>query len=496
MVKTRRSPRCTVFATVFATALAGAWLLSAAAAHALDFYVDAAAGDDTRGPLEALSPATPWRTIDHALRQVQPGHTIRVRPGTYPESVGTACDAVSLVADEGLGSVFLEPPAGAVGVDVRHRDVVVDGIAVRGGATGLRAELADGLRVLRSAFVAQSGTGVRVVGSASVQIDSVVVASSGKAGIELERSAPSLVRNNLVYDTGTWGIVVEGEAAGAQLDTTLAFNTVAYNGGASGGGIFLREVAVDVRDNVLAFNEPIGLRVGAGAVPHVRHNLIFGSGQLVFPEGSALGPGNVVADPLFTQPAGADGVLGGPDGFLDDDFSLQQLAAGDAAQSPAVDAGSVAAAEDIGGSTRRDAELDAGVADLGFHRGARLADAIPDALPVPAPAPGSGATYWVDCAAGDDTRSKAEAVSPATPWRTIGRAARMLAYGEVAMVKPGACAEEIETRTAGVTFAAATPGSVVVEPPAGKNGFNVQHDDVTIDGFVVRSPHQGVLGAK
>ncbi len=199
MYRTHRFAR----STVFAAALAGAWLLCAAAAHALDFYVDAANGNDARGPLEAQSPATPWRTIDHALRHVGPGNTIRVRPGVYPESAGSAYDAVSLVADEGLGSVFLEPPAGASGIDVRHRDFVVDGIVVRGGATGLRAELADGLRVLRSAFVAQSGTGVRVVQSASVQIDSVVVASAGKVGIELERSAPSLVRNSLVYDTGT-----------------------------------------------------------------------------------------------------------------------------------------------------------------------------------------------------------------------------------------------------------------------------------------------------
>jgi hypothetical protein len=75
-------------------------------------------------------------------------------------------------------------------------------------------------------------------------------------------------------------------------------------------------------------------------------------------------------------------------------------------------------------------------------------------------------------------------------------AASALAAGEVALVHPGVCPEGVETRAASVRFVAAEPGTTVVQPPAGIAGFNVQHDGVLVDGYVVRSSHQGVLAAK
>src|SRR5690606_28497248 len=87
-------------------------LLSPQLACALDFYVDAVVGNDLRSPVEAQSPATPWRTISHALQNVLPGNTIRVLPGTYVESAETGHPNVALIADGAPGTVIIQPPAG------------------------------------------------------------------------------------------------------------------------------------------------------------------------------------------------------------------------------------------------------------------------------------------------------------------------------------------------------------------------------------------------
>lgn len=53
-------------------------------ASALEFFVDGDTGDDLRSTVAAQSSATPWKTIDHALRMVLPGNTITVLPAAVP----------------------------------------------------------------------------------------------------------------------------------------------------------------------------------------------------------------------------------------------------------------------------------------------------------------------------------------------------------------------------------------------------------------------------
>jgi hypothetical protein len=69
----------------------------------------------------------------------------------------------------------------------------------------------------------------------------------------------------------------------------------------------------------------------------------------------------VVLAPVFSDPAGADGILGG-DGFVDDEFLVEP-------GSPIVDAGDGTAAAWAleRGTVRVDRSLDAGAVDLGYH---------------------------------------------------------------------------------------------------------------------------------
>jgi parallel beta-helix repeat protein len=65
----------------------------------------------------------------------------------------------------------------------------------------------------------------------------------------------------------------------------------------------------------------------------------------------------------------------------------------------------------------------------------------------------SAATYYVDATHGDDVRSAAQAQSLATPWRTIQKAASMMAAGDTALIRAGTYRETV-TPQSGQTFQA------------------------------------------
>ncbi|MBY0274768.1 right-handed parallel beta-helix repeat-containing protein, partial [Candidatus Binatia bacterium] len=317
---------------------------STSPAAALEFHVDQAIGNDARSAVQAQSPTTPWRTIAKALATVGTGNTIRVHSGTYAETLSSRVAGVTLLADGPERSVVVAPPAGASALDVKHHDVVVDGLVLRGGVHGIRAEGADGLVVRGCSAVAQSANGFTVIATQGVTLDGVVAVSSGSRGILLERTSRAYVRNALVYDAGEWGIGLENVPASGALppvstDNVIAFCTVAFSGGGRGGAIRVRNAIAEIRDSVLADNQPYGIRLDTiGSSLH--HDLISGSDHPLSPGDYPVGAGMLAGDPLFVAPAGPDGARGGVDGFADDDFSLAQIAAGDGAQSPAVDAGS------------------------------------------------------------------------------------------------------------------------------------------------------------
>ena len=236
-------------------------------------------------------------------------------------------------------------------------------------------------------------------------------------GIYVEDSSQLYVRNNFVLGSGEWGIQFDnGNLPVAPTDNVVAFNTVRGSGTLSpAGALFLTSTVAEVRDNVLAGNQTravkldtAGTRLHLGAAvvaarrvhvvrrragghrgdaarggragvesevrdnvivsnaatglrldaagSFVKNNLLFGSATPLSPADYPLGGGMLAVDPLLVDPDGADGVLGGISGWADDLFALAHVAAGQGADSPAVNAGSGnASALDIGGSTRSDA---------------------------------------------------------------------------------------------------------------------------------------------
>lgn len=136
------------------------------------------------------------------------------------------------------------------------------------------------------------------------------------------------------------------------------------------------------------------------------------------------------------------------------------------------------------------------------------------ALVLPATAM-AGPTYYVDAANGDDAYSDLAAQNPATPWKTIKKAVDtggLLGVsrkgvpldGYTVVVQPGVYNESVESKRDGlpgnpVILRAASPGTVTIRPPAGRNGFFVSHHHHVVEGFIVTGatiglkmgPHDG-----
>jgi len=467
-------------------------LIGPRSALALDFHVDAKTGDDTRSAIAAQSAATPWATIGRALRAVTSGHRIVVHPGTYPEAVETRAANVSLVSATEHAAV-ISPPAGLTGITVQHDGVTVDGFVVRSTLQGvlvakpssatIRDVVIANLVVEPPASGAMATNGIHARDAENVLVESCLVRDATQQGILLKRVGGGYVRNNVVYgQDNDWAISIDGDSPNRHAPTRnnlIAFNTVWRNA----RGIRMRNASGEIRDNVLLQNEMVGVKYDQpDALLAVHHNAVSGSAlPFDLPSGVRQHPTNLEVDPGLVAPE-----LG--------NFALRQLS-GEGAPSPLLNLGSGSTtALDIGGSTASDGRLDEGIADPGFHAGAPPSRGRPPV--VPPRDPELGAVHHVDCALGDDTRSRLQARNPSTPWRSLQRAASQVVATQIVVVRPGICPEGLETRTAGVTFRAETAGTVVLEPMASVLGVNVQHDDVVVEGFVVRTSGPGVLAAK
>ncbi len=154
----------------------------------------------------------------------------------------------------------------------------------------------------------------------SVVRDNIIV-DNREAGILLRAAPNATVTNNLVHANGRAGIVA-GLGSGPNDVTEISRNTFFANGR---GGLVLGEAGATstgtvVKNNIIDHNAGAGLTVVENAAVSltVEHNInTDGYSEDVLP-----GETDLDLDPLFVDPDGADGILGGA-GWADDDFHLQ-----------------------------------------------------------------------------------------------------------------------------------------------------------------------------
>jgi parallel beta-helix repeat protein len=300
---------------------------------------------------DGRTPSSALASIRSAGLQAVAGATVVVGPGTYREGdirIRNWSGRVNFVADP-TGHLTGDLP-GPVRVDASGFDtgfvllnggpVTVRGFLVSGATTaGIQVRAgADDALVTDNVVFSNQRRGIEVFGANRVTIRNNLVYSNGTGGIQLQASDGSRVVNNTVVANGANGVLV-GVDSNPAPDTLLERNIVAQN----------QQVQVQVHSNSRS-----------GYVS--RYNVIFGSTP--FAGSTPRGDTDLVTDPLFVDPAGVDGILGG-DGFADDNFRLRQ--GRDSAWSPAVDLDPTAVHALAAGTTSENNVPDLGPADAGFH---------------------------------------------------------------------------------------------------------------------------------
>jgi hypothetical protein len=334
------------------------------------------------------SPADAFQTITQAASAVAPGDTVYVGAGTYGESVvlatsGTSADPILFRADtEGeftgdAGDVVVDGLGALDGFRIDGADyTTIEGFIIVGTMrAGVRVGSlpTKGVRILRN-VVHSNVRGVEAINADSLVVEgnrvsrNYCVAGTGGEGVRIEASLGAVVRNNLIYANDGTGVL----ATGGTLLLELQANTIYANAGDQVLVDGLLNTAV-LTDNVLSEGAQDGLELVVGSIVLSTYNLSWGN-LLSNWLGLLPGTGDFSADPVFVDPAGPDGILGGASGD-DDGFELDE-----SFPSPALDVGSGTADEIelsdgttlADRTTRADGVLDGTAPDgatvnLGFH---------------------------------------------------------------------------------------------------------------------------------
>ena len=195
---------------------------------------------------------------------------------------------------------------------------------------------------------AVNGGGIGISGGWGTIADNVIlnnVVTMDGGGIHCQYDQQLLMINNLLAGNNA---VQEGGAlhCATGSDVLVASCTLTGNTalGTGGGGISSLDATLNVSNSILWNDSPDEILTISGVDPSVNFSDV---------QGGHTGQGNIDNDPLF-----ATGPLG--------PFYLSQVAAGQAVDSPGLDAGNPASVM-IEGTTRTDAVQDQGVIDMGYH---------------------------------------------------------------------------------------------------------------------------------
>jgi len=439
------------------------------------FVRDVAGNDDNDG----RSPATAFRTIGRALAALPgltAGRTVVVGPGTYNERItsvpnGTAQQPVEIVADatgastlDDAGPVVLS--SSGTGSTIRLTEqqfITIDGFRVVGGSGANNA----GIDIRNSSQIIVRNC--EVTGGVT-QADGIAVLGSNEV----------LVINNLIFENARRGVRVAGGGSGSRA-VRLINNTIAGNGG-QGIVIGTAEAGSEASlfFNIIQDNEGVGILVTDPSL-----ELFVSDTNLVFPD--RYDPTDLPREFDINEDALFVDVFGGL-------YLLSDTAAGQAAISPAIDAGF----EDIfpedlldelpalkARTTSTSGEADSGELDLGYHYLSTEGGPIRVAR-----------TYYVR-ANGSDARTSGR--SPADAFRSIGRALDLAAAGDTILVGPGGFGSRILLTTVGTEESPLTiladptgvmtedrPGPVIVDADGRGLGFRLTGAaHVIIDGFTI-----------
>jgi parallel beta-helix repeat protein len=201
------------------------------------YYVDCGVnGDDTRTPIQAKDPASPWKTITKGVFHAQAGSTILVNPGTCAERVESKRDgtkAARIVLKSMVpGGAIIQPPAGTNGFFISHNYHTIDGFKVTGAFQGLKLgphEVADGpvigLIVQNNRINGNTNNGIGVSNGAKIEIAFNTLKNNGANGISYSGNS-SRIHDNIVQQSAQFGIYVKDGINHLVYDNTAFQNGI------------------------------------------------------------------------------------------------------------------------------------------------------------------------------------------------------------------------------------------------------------------------------
>jgi nitrous oxidase accessory protein NosD len=303
----------------------GARTRVALAASALVLLAGPAAGatlvvdDDGRGTTVACDDETPaFSTVGGAIAASVPGDTIRVCPGTYPETINFLGKTITVESTDGAAVTTLD--AGRAGSVATFASGEGPGAVLRGFT------LQNGRSPLTSPAFGDGG-GIRIQSASPTITENVIADNQGCVGpgISIRFGSPSITRNSVLRNsqfgcsggTGGGGIAIVGASSAQILDNVIADNLLTS---ADGGGIALFAAGTPmIRGNVIRGNTATGVspctRGGGISLVNVSDATI--TGNLITQNSAGCGGGvawlvpsgargpvllnNTVADNLGTQ---------------------------------------------------------------------------------------------------------------------------------------------------------------------------------------------------
>ncbi len=366
-------------------------LLVLGAASGATWYVDA--GNTT--PPYLGTQADPFDEITDGITAALNGDTVLVMPGTYTENIDFSGKAITVKSNDGPLTTIIDGgtspwPGFESAVYFQSgegNDSIIDGFTITNGkGTDMGGFFLGG--------------GIFVLGAAPTIINNFIIDNSvGNTtnmagfggGLSFNFYHPSetpLVQNNFIMnnwsaDDGAGISIGILDSAGVNIINNLIVeNETDDQWGESGGGIdvfhgYAYIGSCTICDNIASSGRGGGIRVCDWGMADIYDSIIWGniasmdpqinavSGTMAYysdiqdasyPADPWFGPGCIAANPLFVT-----GPL-----LAYNDYYLSQVAAGQALNSPCVDAGDPLSPM-ITGTTRTDKVQDNGILDLGFH---------------------------------------------------------------------------------------------------------------------------------
>lgn len=206
--------RCRPAALLLAVVLAGP-------ATAVELHVDPLGDDAATGAADA-----PWRTIQFAVRQAQPGDAVIIHPGTYAESVDvdrSGVEGAPIVIQALEGAELVPPVVGGSpeGIDVAAGvgHLVLDGLSVSGFAESILLRAGAHDIVVRDCTARFGTVGLWLAGATRVAVEGCLLVGN-RLGLRVSGAASEVTVRDTASIANDDGLACAGDADGFSVEET------------------------------------------------------------------------------------------------------------------------------------------------------------------------------------------------------------------------------------------------------------------------------------